>query len=455
MILFWILAGLLTLAAALVLALPLFDVRRLKSDDSFALEVYRDQLTELVRDEARGLLSADQAKAAQVEIERRILALDPAPAFRPAQPPGQYLTLSMAVILPLAGFLFYLSLGQPQLPGQPLSERGQELALRLSPDIVQLARKLEQSPSDAQAWIDLGHAYGAHERARDAADAFAKAMALGRGEPALLTGYARALILAENGVVVVKAREALARALAADAADPMARFFLALARAQDGDLEGALADWIVLEATLPRQSELRPTLSRNIDKAAVELGRDPMTLPGRTIGPSDAEGPGPADIEAAARMSPTERDAFIRGMVERLADRLKDNPADIDGWLRLARAYEILEEGALARAAWAKAAELAPARLDIQLDFASALIRGRPDLDQELPEGFAEAVKRIRTLDGNNPLGLFYAGMVERQAGRSEAARDLWHQVLALLPEGSPERGDLQRQIDALDRPKP
>src|SRR5688572_23840931 len=108
MILFWIIAGILTLIAAVVLAAPLFDTRKFKSEDAYALAVYRDQLSELSRDEQRGLLTPDQARAAQVEIERRILALDEGKKFLPAKPPGHRLTLAMAVILPLAGFGFYL-----------------------------------------------------------------------------------------------------------------------------------------------------------------------------------------------------------------------------------------------------------------------------------------------------------------------------------------------------------
>ena len=81
MILFWIIAGVLTLAAAVVLAAPLFDTRKFKSEDAFALEVYRDQLAELTRDEQRGLLNAEQAKAAQIENERRNLPLDDGKKF--------------------------------------------------------------------------------------------------------------------------------------------------------------------------------------------------------------------------------------------------------------------------------------------------------------------------------------------------------------------------------------
>ena len=116
MILFWIIAGVLTLAAAVVLAAPLFDTRKFKSEDAFALEVYRDQLAELTRDEQRGLLTPEQARAAQIEIERRILALDEGKKFQPARPPSHHLTLAMAVILPLCGFGLYLMLGSPQLP---------------------------------------------------------------------------------------------------------------------------------------------------------------------------------------------------------------------------------------------------------------------------------------------------------------------------------------------------
>lgn len=104
MILLWLICGLMTLAAAVILALPLFDARKLKNDSSFALEVYRDQLAEINRDASRGILDHDQAKAAQVEIERRILALAEAPMFKPARAPSHGLMIALAVVLPLSGF---------------------------------------------------------------------------------------------------------------------------------------------------------------------------------------------------------------------------------------------------------------------------------------------------------------------------------------------------------------
>ncbi len=457
MIMFWIIAGIMTLVTAIMLSLPLFSSQRLKPDDAFALEIYRDQLKELVRDEARGLLSAAEAKAAQIEIERRILALDPAPDYRQSEPPSHFLTVAMAVILPLAAFALYLVLGSPQLPSRPLSERQGELNQRTSPEALFLEQKVAADPSNAQAWIDLGRAYARLDRARDAAASLAKAMALGRSEPGLLTDYARFLILAENGMVVPKAREILGKALAKDPLDPMAKFLLALGRAQDGDIAGALTEWIILEARLPFDSDLRPTLSYNIDKAAVQLGRDPMTIPGRRPPrpvQNEEAAPKSDDLDAIATMSAKDRDSFIKSRMLRLRDRLKENPDDLDGWVNLARSWDVLGDRESARAAWARAASLAPAQIEIQLEYAGALLRSRKGETEKLVPDFAIAVNRIRTLDPNNPLGLFYAGLIEQNEGRMENARKLWDRVLSQLPEKSPERAKLEQEIKKLDRPK-
>jgi cytochrome c-type biogenesis protein CcmH len=451
MILFWIIAGVLTLVAAVVLAAPLFDTRKFKSEDAFALEVYRDQLAELTRDEQRGLLTPEQARAAQIEIERRILALDEGKKFQPARPPSHPLTLAMAVILPLAGFGLYLMLGSPHLPSQSALDRLAEERARSSPAIQALEAKVAQSPSDAQSWIDLGRAYVDVERAKDAKASFAKAMALGRKEPDLLRQFAHAAILAEGGRVTSEAQSALQRALSADPGDPTARFFLALAKAQNQDVEGALTDWLTLEQQLPPEAPLRRLLTENIDKAARQLGKDPAKLPGRTVGRAGvAAGPSAEDMAGAEQMTPEQRQAFIESMVERLAARMKQEPENLEGWIRLANAYGVLGKREEARAAWAEAAKRAPARLDVQLDYAGALIQGRDNLAKTLPAEFPEAVKRIRTLDPENPLGLFYAGVVARAEGRPDEAKALWEKVLALMPEGSPERQQLQREIETL-----
>jgi cytochrome c-type biogenesis protein CcmH len=323
---------------------------------------------------------------------------------------------------------------------------------RTSPEIEALEAKVAQSPSDVQSWIDLGRAYVDVERAKDAKDSFAKAMALGRKEPDLLRQFAHAAILAEGGRVATDAQAALQRTLSADPSDPTSRFFLAIAKAQNQDVEGALADWLTLERQLPPEAPLRRLLAENIDKAARQLGKDPAKLPGR--GPLPP-GPSEEDMANAAQMTPEQRQAFIESMVERLAAKMKEEPENLEGWIRLANAYGVLGKHAEARTAWAEASKRAPSRLDVQLDYAGALIQGRtrPELATNLPAEFPEAVKRIRTLDPENPLGLFYAGMVARAECRPDEAKALWERVMALMPEGAPERQQLQHEIDTLGKP--
>jgi hypothetical protein len=53
-------------------------------------------------------------------------------------------------------------------------------------------------------------------------------------------------------------------------------------------------------------------------------------------------GPTRGDIAAAGAMTPEARQKMIEGMVSRLAARMRDNPKDLAGWLRLGRSYGVL-----------------------------------------------------------------------------------------------------------------
>ena len=449
-VLLWIVLGAMTLAAALVLAWPLFDVRRFKNDSSFALAVYRDQLAEINHDAARGILDEVQARAAQIEIERRILALDDAPKFQPAKAPTPVAIIAMAVVLPLAAFGLYLQLGSPGLPGEPVRVAG---TAPMTPQLQAMEAAVAQAPTDPAAWRALGEALMEAAQPADAANAFGRAAALGDRDPKLQSRLGSALVLAGGERVDDRARAAFTAALAGDPTDPIARFFLGLAKEQGGDSAGALTDWLALENDMPPDLPWKADLASNIDRVARSLGKDPATLSGRKprdANPAAGGMPSQSELDAAAQMPAADRQTFIETMVAKLADRLKQKPDDIDGWLRLGRAYGVLGKIDDSRAAFAKAAALAPTRLDVQLDYANALIEGSSDLSGGLPPDFAATVTRIRTLAPDNPLGLYYGGLVARAAGDKQTARDLWMKVLALIPTGTPQHSSLQREIDSL-----
>ena len=127
--LFWVTATLLTACAVLSVLVPL--VRRApdaEQPSSHDLEVYRDQLAELDRDAARGLIRAAEAEEARAEIARRILKIageHSGPAAGRPRKFGVARAGAFAAVLsvPLVSWGLYAVLGSPDMPSQPLAAR--------------------------------------------------------------------------------------------------------------------------------------------------------------------------------------------------------------------------------------------------------------------------------------------------------------------------------------------
>jgi cytochrome c-type biogenesis protein CcmH len=456
---FWILDGLLSAAVLALFAWPLIRPRRLAPGVEQDLAVYRDQLGELDREVARGLLPEAEAASARLEIQRRLLAAAQNPPSRPdraAQRPALW-ALAALLLLPAAAVAIYLDLGTPDLPSLPFASRAPTAPAEqeLLTIVEMLNAKLQADPSDPKSWVLLAEAEANLRRYKESAEAYGEAISRRqtKGEApdaGLQSHYGEALTAAAFGQVTPRAKAAFAAALALDPKEPRARFYTALAEAQVGHLDQALSQWVALEADSPSDAPWREALSSRIDATAKQLGRDPASLPGRKPAPAVSDGPGPTAQEMAnvANMTAEQRAAWVDSMVARLVSYLKSQPNDVRGWLMLADIYDKLGRAEDARAAWREAANRAPDRLDAQLAYAGAVA---PLADTgALPPDFATAVARIRELAPGNGLGLYCAGLVARASGDKAGARALWQQVLPLIPEGSPQRKELEAKIAAL-----
>ncbi len=391
MTLLWIAVGLLTLLTVLLLVQPLLRARPpARPREAYDAAVLTDQLAEVDRDEAAGLVDAEAAAAARRELKRRLLG-----AMERAQPAdaatsavasprrGRALALALAVGVPLVAVLAYLQLGNPSLPDEPLFARRTtgDLAQAnqaaagdptLTNTVAQLERYLVDHPGEAQGWFMLGRAYLSLDRLNDAVAALARAKSLLPERPEVASAYGEALVLAADGRVTDEARAAFNEAFARDPRDVQARYYLALDRAQQGDVRGALQGWVDLVALSPRDAPWLDLVGQRIGSAAKSLGVELSTLrpsaealalaPPKADAkataeeaPAAAPGPGAEEMKAAAEMTPEQRQAMIRSMVERLASRLEQNPDDRNGWLRLARAYDVLGEPQKAAEARARA----------------------------------------------------------------------------------------------------
>ncbi len=454
---FWLLAALLSVAVLALFAWPMLRGRSERGEANADLSVYRDQLAELDRDVARGVLPDKEAASARLEIQRRLLAAANAPAAAPRRSAPAASWAIALVLLPALAVTIYLHLGNPNLPGQPLATRtiapngNQELANLAA----MLRAKLNTDSSDPKGWALLGRIDGELGRYQESAAAYATAIARHQAKgdapgAELQSLYGEALSAAADGQVTPKAKAAFAAALALEPKEPRARFYLALSDAQAGNLDMALKQWVALEADTPADAPWRPVLESQIDATAKQLGHDPATLPGRAPQPpvAAANGPTDQDIANAANMTGEQRAAFINSMVAGLADRLKAEPGDVDGWMKLGNAYQQLGRHDDARAAWREAANRAPDRLDAQLAYASALAVLAEQTP--LPADFTVVVDRIRKLSPGNGLGLYCAGLIARANGDKAGAKALWLQVVPLIPEGSPQRKELEARIAAL-----
>jgi cytochrome c-type biogenesis protein CcmH len=471
------LLGLTTLAVALLLAPLILRDRASQARDAYNLAVYRDQLAELERDVERGILSASEAEAAKSEIGRRILALTPsAAAAPPARTPLAVAAVAI-ILLPFAAWTLYWQLGSPTLADQPLASRSADSVktaenanphLDMAEAVRQLNARLQAHPDDLQGWLLLGRSNLDLNRYQEAADAYRHAADLSGQKPEIVGDWGEAQVLAAGGKVTAEAQQAFRTALADPESAPRSRYYLALAKAQAGDAKGALQDWVDLEADAPADAEWLPLLRRRITETAQAAGVDPATLKtsaGAVRKPAVAQAatppaapsaeanmPSAAQVNEAAKAnataSPAEQQAMINAMVERLADRLKQNPDDAEGWSRLGRSYMVLNQPEKAVEVYARAAALKPNDLALKQQYAEALIEARPT--DELPAQATALLKDVLAADPKNPEALWYVGVAEADAGHAQAARDLLTRLLAQLPADAPVRKQVEDRIATL-----
>ncbi|HEY4141508.1 MAG TPA: c-type cytochrome biogenesis protein CcmI [Pseudolabrys sp.] len=347
----WLVFALMTAAAIFAVLWPLSRGTAKRGGSDVA--VYRDQLDEIARDRASGLIGGAEAEAAKVEVSRRLLGAAEAeaaeatvttatPAWR-----RRLVALVALVLLPVGAAVFYLMLGSPQLPGSPLAERAQ--APRDGRSIEELVAQVEQraaaNPDDGRAWEVLAPVYMRLGRFEDSARSWRNAIRLNGVTASRETDYGEALVAAANGMITVEAKAAFDRALALDKEDVKTRFYLGLAADQDGKRAEAEKIWRDLLTNAPPDAPWLPLVRQQL--ARIAPGDSPPSAP--------APGPSTGEVEAAGKMSADEQKQMIGGMVARLADRLKQDGSDVDGWLRLVRAYAVLNQRDKAQAALADA----------------------------------------------------------------------------------------------------
>jgi cytochrome c-type biogenesis protein CcmH len=353
----WIAFAAATIGAVLAILWPaLRGVRAYAPRADHDAALYRAQLVELERERAEGRLTEGEHRDAVLEVQRRLLAAaTDAKVEATAMPQaGRWLVLATAVALPTAALLFYLPRGQPDMPAFPFAAAQAERDAQEAEANALIARvrdRIASFPAGSnearQGWILLAGVERRRGRLPAAIAAYRQALAI-RFEAELATDLAETLALAEEGRVTDEAMALLRRAAAVDPGDMRTRYYLAVGALERGDTATALDGFRAILAATPEGSPVRAIVAERITDAETRLRAGAIP------------GPTPEQLAAAADMPPAEREQMIAAMVERLADRLRAEPNDAEGWLRLARAYRLLGRGMEARGALDRAAALWP-----------------------------------------------------------------------------------------------
>ncbi len=459
----WLILAVITVGVLVALTAPLFRRRREGPPrTSREIAIYRDQLAELQREVDAGRILPAEARLAEAEIQRKILAaadsVDPAENERAASHrlPQAIALLLLAAIVPIGALAAYLSVGSPGEPGHPFDParaaaqaQAEDRAREMTTLVEKLAERLKQEPDNLEGWALLARSYSALRRDGDAAAAYERAYELSGRSVAYAGAYGAALVAAAGAQVTPAAQALFAQVLEADPSEPQARFYLALAKARAGQAREAIAMWRSLEIDSPPDAPWVPTVREMIRNVAADAGIDPESIPATSQAPIRHEpGPSAEDMAAVQSMNPEDQERMIHDMVTGLAQRLETNPNDIEGWKRLGRSYLVLEEPERAKQAYGRAVALAPTDMALLGDYAQAtLLAPGP---AALPPQSVDALRTRLDSDASDPTALWLVGLAEVEAGNSGEARRLWERLLPQLQPGTPAHENLRTRIAAL-----
>ena len=330
--------------AVLVLLIPYYKKAVVTEQRKPDISVYTEQLKELENNFKLDLLSEVEAKRSRIEIERRILsAASNEEGVIIEEAPNSLFTISMLMFL-LMSIALYSVLGTPSMPDYPrsLAEKA-----RLEGDQAEdyknkiklrerLVTQLASKAPDIEGLVYLSRLEMSLGNFQSAAKALYQAQVIDPKSFDLQLMYGESLIVAAKEKVTPAALVVLNKAAKTQPTHPGPKYYFALADYQAGDIEVAYRNWLEISRGLEEQSPLKPLVDYWANKAAMELGLA-QGLP-ETRAPSITS----EQVETIQNMDEGEQAELIYQMVLQLADKQTQNPGNIEGWLRLSRAYMVL-----------------------------------------------------------------------------------------------------------------
>lgn len=437
---FIVIAALMTLLVVAWLAYPLFRLKTSSgiSSERINVEIHRDQLKALETDLARGIISQQDFEASRDELQLRLL--DDTQSYeapRNAKTAHSFLTTRLTSIIislsiPILAIGLYKQLGNPAainpLPG------GAQMAAdpQIQKMVDSLIAKLKANPDNPKGWAMLARSYVVMGKLDEAEKTFLKMGDAINTDADILVEFADLLAVKNNNNIEGRPIEMVRKALTINPHHPMGLMMSGVAAYRRADFKMAAAEWEKLLAILEPGSPDAQQIEANVNDARAKAGMPPI---------SNANAPAAANVAQTPAATPvTGNDvantALVNQMVERLANRLKDNPDDVAGWARLAHAYKVQGKLKEAEQAYSKTGQLLETDTEVMLQYADLLAM---NANGKFAGRSIALIDKVLKIDAKNPMALMMAGQAAYQAADYAKAIGHWETVLTVLPPQSPD----------------
>lgn len=424
------------------------------SSERLNVAVHRDQLQALEADLARGAISQQDFETSRDELQLRLLDDTQGFTALPTQNRNGFWSarltaVAIALGLPPLALGIYLQLGTPAAINPVATANVNEQQIRQMIDT--LAARLQANPDNPKGWAMLARSYKVLGRLDEARQAFEKAGELLNTEPDLLVDYADVLASQAQGNLEGRPLELVNRALSINPQHALGLMISGVAAYRRSDFKLAINQWNkllpLLEPGSPDAQQIEADIADARAKADTPTAPNsqPMAAPAKPA--NTATGTGklpPVPAGAPAGMTPE----MINQMVDRLAARLKDNPDDVAGWARLARAYKVQGRSDEALQAYGKTGRLLDTDADLLTQYADLLAtRAKGDFKGK-PQAL---IDKALGINPRHPMALMLAGQAAYSAANYSKAISHWETVLTVLAPDSPDATQVKAEIaDAL-----
>ena len=378
--------------------------------------------------------------------------------------------ITFPVFVLILSVAIYLGLGRPDLNDQPLAERSEmrataekELEDRQNAALKafnQAKARVEKNPESLSAQFMLAATASQIGSIEDEVNALEKSLSLSGGDARIKSQLAEALTRQADGQVTKAASSLISQALQTNPEDIRALYLRGLESFQKGEMGDAILAWQSTATLILPDSPLADTLRSDIAKAATSNGVDIPKIKFASLPKSNISDSGgnnalidvnPTLFEEQrsqfSNLSEIEQAQFIQQMVQRLSDRLEQQPENFYGWLQLANAHLSMQDVASASNALNSAANAVTSdEHRIALIEAALLSHTSLSLTQLVKNQLALLPDSLRQSNSIK----FLEGEYWRQIGDNNTAIKLWSDILNEIPSEGQQAQTLQQLIAEL-----